>query len=1091
MPRPRHWRPNASRAALRTRNTEGQDRRRRASTGVLLACAGLSGAASLIYQVIWNRLFVDLFGSTTAATSSVVASFVGGLALGAWLFGRYSRHLRRPVLAYVVLEAGVAAYALLLPALLNAADDGIYGPAWRAVNDSPLLGAALRQTIGFTVLVVPTVLMGGTLPLMARILGAWDARVHRGVGWLYAANTLGAAAGAVGAGFALLPRIGQAGTAAVAMTMNVGAAVLAIWLTQRMPLPLTSDVARDGDEDAGAAAAPRRTIVPVLLLSGFAALGFEVVWTRMLILMAGSSTYSFSLMLGADISGLSLGSWWASRWVDRLRSPGMVFAHLQVGVAVTALIGLGLFGDAPALAFAWFRAMGTTFTTSLVFDAVVAALLVVPPTILLGAAFPVAVRLAGGATTTIGGAVGFAYASTGLGNVLGALATGTLLIAVLGLAGSLKLFAAMSALAAVLVVALAAGQRIARRVTLGAAGALLVIAVGVHSNWNPLHITSGIYKNAPLYLAIGGGRLTLANILSSYRLLFYREGPEAVVSVMETPTLGLSPDLSLAIDGKVDASTGPDVSTEILSGHLPMLFARDPQRVLVIGLASGITVGSVERYAQARRITVAEISPSVVRAARYFGRFNHDALADPRVRLVLDDGRHFLRLTRVRFGVIISEPSNPWMSGPTRLFTRDYFEEVRDHLAEGGIYAQWLPLYGLSTELLKSEVRTFLSVFPHVELFEVAQGDVLLLGSASPIRYEPERMAEQLARPAVSSDLHRVQGGSDDLMGRFLVGTRGLGRWAGSGQLNTDDDGLLEFGAPRYLLVDTLGANRRALLSAPWKPDLRALAVELDTKRTLELARAYLAHDHFGRAAWLAREALARKPSPAADLLLGEVAARKSAWRSARDFWRKAATPQARASLANLAVERQEWQVAARYLAELPRWFEPAGVTYIRALIAMHRGQNGRALAYLHRLPENDDSARAIVAAYLRSVVADRIGRREGSRDATRQFRRLLTALRRRLERDDGKPIVASLIKMLHDPSLQGVLSQPERTQLLDQVAVRLLQPLAMYYRGVSDLWLGQSADAAHMLEKYLQQIPGGDTSSYANLLLARSELRH
>jgi spermidine synthase len=956
------------------------------ATGLLLVCAVLSGAASLIYQVVWNRFFLNLFGSTTAATSSVVASFVGGLALGALMFGSFGDRLRRPVLVYGGLELSVAVYALFLPLLLNAADIA-YGPAWRALNDRPLLEAALRQAVGFTVLVVPTVLMGGTLPVMARILAIRDARVHRGVSWLYAANTLGAASGALAAGFALLPHIGQTKTTTAAVIMNAAAAILALVLIRRAAPPKTASLVPPKDGGGADAARPIRTIVLALVLSGFAALGLEVAWTRMLILLAGSSTYSFSLMLTFYILGLSFGSWWAGRWVDRMRSPPMVFAHLQLGVAAAVLVDLWLFGAAPVLAFAWFRSLGATFITSLIFDAVLAAAVVLPATIFLGATFPVAVRLVGTRrkAATIAGPVGIVYSSAGLGNVIGALAAGALLIAALGLAGSLKLFAATSALAALLVATLEPGQKFAGPVTIGTSIAVLTIAAGARANWNPLLITSGLYKNAPLYLAIGGDRVQLADILSSYRLLFYKEGSEAVVSVMETPTLGFSPDLSLAIDGKVDASTGRDIDTEILSGHLPMLFAWRPQRVLIIGLASGITLGSVERYSEARHITVAEISPAVVGAERFFRHFNHDALADPRVHLILDDGRHFLSLTRARFGVIISEPSNPWMSGPARLFTRDYFRQVRGHLVERGIYAQWLPLYGLSTDLLKDEVRTFLSVFPHVELFEVSRGDVLLLGSPSPIEHDLGHVDARLARSAVSLDLTRVQGGPGDLLGRFLLGTRGLNDWAGVGQLNTDEDGLLEFGAPHYLLVDTLETNRRALLSAPWKSDLRTIANGLSTHEILGLAQAYFARDRLERAAWLAQRALAIKPSAEADLLLGDIAAREGSWDDARDFWSKAAIPQARESLASLALERKEWAAAAGYLAELPRGPHAAGATYTEALVAMYQGHNETALALLDQLPRGGNSARSVVATYLKSILAYRTGRRDAAKAAMRR----------------------------------------------------------------------------------------------------------
>ncbi|EQD55459.1 spermine/spermidine synthase family protein, partial [mine drainage metagenome] len=341
--------------------------------------------------------------------------------------------------------------------------------------------------------------------------------------------------------------------------------------------------------------------------------------------------------------------------------------------------------------------------------------------------------------------------------------------------------------------------------------------------------------------------------------------------------------------GKVDASTGKDMSTQILSGHIGMLLRPDARNVLVIGLASGVTVGSVEQWPSVRHLVVAEISPAVVRSERWFDPFNHDALHDPRVHLVIDDGRHYLNVTHRSFQVVISEPSNPWESGPARLFTRQFFALVRAHLRPDGVYVQWVPLYGLSTSLLKAEVRTFLSVFPHVVMLKVSAGDLLLVGGRQPLvpRAHPPLPS------AVSADLARVHSSRWDLLARFVGSTSGLRVWVGPGRFNTDDNGLLEFGAPRYLLVPTLEANIHSLRRIPWRAGLARWGKDAP----LRLARALLRHGALRRAAFLARRA---PPGAASWTLEGDIAARRRYWVTAANLWRRAGTAPAELHLAAL-----------------------------------------------------------------------------------------------------------------------------------------------------------------------------------------------
>ncbi|MEE9294530.1 MAG: fused MFS/spermidine synthase [Phycisphaerae bacterium] len=1057
-------------------------------------CAGFSGAAALIYQVVWNRQFLTLFGSTTAATAAVVAAFMAGIALGAVLLGRYADRLRKPVLVYAGLELTIALYALLFPLLLPTAE-AAYAGLWRAALDYPLILNALRLAFGVALLGPPTLAMGATLPLLVRILSPGSAQPFRVVAWMYGVNAIGGAIGAGAAGLLLVPRLGLATTYGGGMALSLASAAIAVLLWWRWHTPSTTTLSGTspiGSSPPGLAAArSTRMLFPAaLLLAGFAAMGYEVIWTRMLVLVTGSSTYAFTLMLVIYVAGLSVGSLWIANRVDRLRSPRLVFAHLQIGVALAATAGLWLFGYFPTLLLSWYRQWGVSFSSALTADAVLAALLMSVPTFLLGAAFPVAVRVARSLHTSTAHETGRVYAWMTSGNVLGVLVVAGVMITETGLQGSLLVLAGISLMAGLLCVAT---ERQVVRAGWGTitAGVLALLAGAlVQPRWDPVMTTSGVYKEAPIYLGLAGGGERLRNILGSYRLLYYREGTQAVVSVVERPTLKRTPHRVLAIDGKVDASTGADMSTQVLSGHLPLLLHPSPSQVLIIGLASGVTVGAVEQHTGVEKITVAEIEPAVVEAARQFAPFNHNALADPRLRLVLDDGRHYLGMTNERFDVIISEPSNPWLSGPARLFTREFFQAVREHLNEGGVFAQWLPLYGLSTPLLQAEIRTFLTVFPYAALFQVSDGDLLLVGSTRTLH-----SSSAVAVPSpVGADLRRVGAGGNDLLARFITGELGLTAWVGDGPTNTDNNALLEFRAPRFLLGDTLATNQSALADAPWQADLANWIAGRDaqspamSERAVLLARAYFATRRLDRAEFLAR--LAPDADEATELV-GDIEARRGNWARARRLWKRAGTPAALLKLAGVALTEGNTQVANSFLRRVPEAARGERFHYLQALERMVAEDDTGALRALAQVPVNIGSGWQILAASLRAVLHQRLEHDATTEEAQAQFATLVDELRGQLEHEEGQQTMDELLRDVERYGRQ-VLTESEYHQLLQILHSRLTEPLAIYYRGVSLLWLGEPARAIAVLEDYLNRLPPrAAQTSYAGTLLEQAEAQN
>ncbi|TAM04040.1 MAG: hypothetical protein EPN71_03150, partial [Rhodanobacter sp.] len=464
---------------------------------------------------------------------------------------------------------------------------------------------------------------------------------------------------------------------------------------------------------------------------------------------------------------------------------------------------------------------------------------------------------------------------------------------------------------------------------------------------------------------------------------------------------------------------------------------------------------------------------------RWFGPFNHDALQDPRARLVIDDGRHYLTVIHRQFQLVVSEPSNPWESGPARLFTREFFQQVQQHLTPDGVYVQWVPLYGLSTELLKTEVRTFLSVFPHVAMLRVSQGDLVLVGGHRALLPQDHSPLP----PTVTAELERVDSDRWRLLARFVAGGEGLRQWAGTGPLNTDDNGLLEFGAPRYLLAPTLQANVESLGQIPWQADLARWGAHAP----LLLARAFLRRGEVERAAFLAQRV---PPGPALWALNGDIAAHRGNWVTAADWWRRAGTASAQLSLAELAFSDGQAPRAAAALADVKLEARTPYFHYLSMLIALQRGDIDKASAEASQLVDvKPDTGWQVLAAYFKDVIKRRLGQVvPEAATAASTFDRQLDQLRQHLEREQSEPVLDELLRRRRDLP-PGFLDAGNEKFLEQAMSTRLLGPLEIYNRGVSLFFMGRFEQAEHVLQDYLRVLPVGSGPSYARVLIERARL--
>jgi spermidine synthase len=782
-------------------------------------CFFLSGVAGLLYEVVWTKELGYLLGNSLQATATVVAAFLGGLALGAyWLGVPLARRGRGPR-TYALLELGVLALGLASVPVLRGLDAPI-GALYRAFGGE---GAAFgcARLVGLVVLLLPpAALMGATLPVL---VGHFERdRVGPGLARLYALNTLGAVAGSMLGGFALLPAIGLAATTWVAAALNASVALVA-WRVRApaAPVPVGGADSTRSAIDRGAKAAGERSarrgapaaraseppalagsrrhlFAALFALSGFAALAFQIAWVRLFGLMFGSSVYSFSAVLAVYLTGLALGSALAAPALRRGVSLTS-FASLQVALAVAAALALHAFTRLPEWMFALTQRPGIRWADLFAGEVAMCAALLLAPCAMLGAVFPVATRLL--QVRDGGHATGFAYAMNTLGTIAGSLAAGFVLVPRWGVQGTHVAALALSAAVGLAAIAMTAPHpRKAARFAFVAGGAALAAALVILApRWDPMLMSAGLFRPIQamnmglLARYTPGAEPTVRRATRQQRVLFYREGVNASVLVGSNED---GKDRWLRVGGKVDASTS-DMQTQALLGLLPAACADSGARTLVIGLGSGITASGV--LAAGAGITdVVELEPAVVEASRFFHAHGEHPLDDPRVRLVLGDARTHLAHGGGRFGLIVSEPSNPWIAGVNNLFTVDFYRRVRARLEPRGVFCQWMQLYELSPETFASMLASFLEVFPDGEVFSVwGANDVLLIAMPAGNTFALER----LRTPAARRLLERARISSPEEVAGYWAGSFGsLKALARGAALNRDDRPVVEYRAPRDLI---------------------------------------------------------------------------------------------------------------------------------------------------------------------------------------------------------------------------------------------------------------------------------------------------
>ena len=786
-------------------------------------CFILSGATGLIYEVLWARMLGLVFGATTLAVSTVLASFMGGLALGSALAGRVAARLQRPLRAYGLIEVAVAVYALLVPWLFRLVDQ-VYALVWQQLHPNFYLFSLWRFVLSGATLLVPTTLMGATLPVLAAVLLRTPAFKSTSVTRLYAFNLCGAILGTIAAGFFLLPTLGLRKTIYVAAASNVLIGLVAVIVDRRnlavvgkAPAAAEKPVGFQAPVDSTTAGETRPSDGMVFWLfcafvSGFVTISTQVAWTRVLTMVIGSSTYAFSIVVALFLIGLSLGAYEIGRKV-RADNPRRTIFKVEVATALSLLLSVWIVNQIPwLLVNAGLKSNVGTWVGLLALQIVCAALLILLPAYLMGTVMPIVLVWASNAGPAVSvRLIGRSYAVNTLGAITGAFCAGFILIPKTGTRFTIVLAAALCFLVAGIAfpaVTRAKDRDVRWALAAGGTVALILASFVIAPALNLDELSIGAYDSLVRVLARSREGVPENEATKpgeqGHQLLLYKEGPTSTVSVRKD--WGIT---SLAINGRTNASDSEDMATQVMLAQVPVLLAPSINNGLIVGFASGVSAGAILE-SPIGSVTCVELEPATVAASRFFEHVNHHPLNDSRLHLVIDDARTYLRGNPARYDIIMSEPSHPWVPGVANLFTEEFFKLGRRRLNDGAVFVQWLQVYQLSNQSLRSVLATFQKVFPHVMVFRVggtAKGkDLILAGSESPLTLD--RIAERMRDARVAAELARVGMKSEaDVRAWYVCDETRLAPAVAGAVINTDDNMHVETTAPREAFLPLRQTN--------------------------------------------------------------------------------------------------------------------------------------------------------------------------------------------------------------------------------------------------------------------------------------------
>jgi len=738
-----------------------------------------SGCAALIYEIVWFQLLSLSIGSSAVSLGVLLGTFMGGMCLGSYLLPRYIDNKQHPLRVYAMLELAIGAFGLVLLFSMP-----IVNTVYTAVGGSGFVGLILRAVVAAICLLPPTLLMGATLPAVAR----WVETSPKGVSWLgffYGGNIGGAVIGSLLAGFYLLRLFDMNVTTYIAALINVTVATLALLLAKLTPYEPVEKAGATAEEAPGA-----RLVYLAIAISGLTALSAEVIWTRLLSLVFGATTYTFSLILAVFLVGLGIGSSIGSAIARDVKRPRVALGWCQMLLCAAIAWAAYMLSDSlPYWPINPQIATAPTFQFQL--DLARCFWVVLPGAILWGASFPLALASVAMPGQDPARLVGGVYAANTVGAIIGALTASLLLVVWLHTQHTEQLLIVLCALSALLMLAPAVAGEPGKNNYQSVGIIALVLATGgagLLARWIP---------DVP-GLLVAYGRYS-ATWVGLSNILYVGEGLNAFVAVSELPS-GVR---NYHNAGKVQASSEPqDMRLQRMLGHITHLIPNAPKNILVIGCGAGVTAGAVSIGPNVEHVTIAEIEPLVPASVdKYFAANNYNVVENPKVTVHIDDARHFLLTTKEKFDAVTSDPLDPWVKGAATLYTKEFFDVVKQHLNPGGVVTLFVQLYESNTAAVKSEIGTFMEAFPNGVVWgntNNGQGyDLVVMGQVEPSKIDLDAMEAKLQSPQyaqVAQSLREIGFNSAiDLFSTYAGNAKDLAPWLKDAQINHDRNLRLQF----------------------------------------------------------------------------------------------------------------------------------------------------------------------------------------------------------------------------------------------------------------------------------------------------------
>ncbi|MFQ6042063.1 MAG: fused MFS/spermidine synthase [Candidatus Poribacteria bacterium] len=763
---------------------------------IILACFFLSGFLGLVYEIIWIRKLGLILGTTVFAMSTVFTAFFGGLALGSLLFGRLANRVDNAVKVYAYLEFAVGVFALLFPTLLHLFK-GFYTIFYPYIYRSFFFLTLTRFISLGLILAIPTTMMGGTLPLLSQYFVKRRSNMSFKIGLLYALNTFGAALGAFLSGFYFIRHLGVDSTNYIAGVLNILVGLAAYLSFGRLS---ESGIKKEDSEIRSLTPLNVKIILICYFFSGFAAIAYEVVWTRYLSLALENTVYTYTIILTVFLLGIAFGSILFARLFDKVRGLLRLFGYLELGIGLSAFV-LG------PIVYLFFVKVAYNM---LLFEFLVCGILMLIPTTLMGATFPIIVKMLTMNVQQIGYSTGRLYAINTFGCIVGSLCAGFLLLPIFGINLSLSMLVIINILIGV-VCLFAPGPLMKRRIKFDAIAVVLILSALIGSRF-------------ALNIQIPQGVLSIVKEPEE-KIIFVEEGLENTVWVtVNQKNQQKSIWANKTVLGRTKAQGQFNIAPQPIQGHIPMLLHQgEPKKILAICLGTGQTFGSMLMY-DIDRMDVVDISKTIVNAAlKYFADYNGDLGEDVRTTIIVEDGRNFVAHTKHKYDIITLEPSPPEEAGIVNLYTREFYQLSKKRLNQDGIMSQWLPLYNTRPDETRGIIKTFISVFEN-SLLWYNSADLLLLGFNGDIHLDAAKINARLQSKKVYDSLDLSYLGYpkynlnhlDNFLAGLLMGSEELRQISQSISAYTDNHPDLEFS----VLNDTMLKGKLQLQwNSPGRPE--------------------------------------------------------------------------------------------------------------------------------------------------------------------------------------------------------------------------------------------------------------------------------